>query len=214
MTIGSRLVIQGTIFGCILLAGFLYFLTAGVSYPQLALAASPNQPAPASTQAAPMQDLAAKPEASGDGAGELPVKGQCEISDRFPESVQRWCDLITYYAKLSGLSPDLVAALIWQESGGNPLAYSKSGAVGLMQVMPNDGLAASFMCQNGPCFSGRPSIEKLQDPEFNIDYGTRMLAELTAKHGNLRDALKSYGPVNMGYYYADQVLAIFENYKK
>ena len=208
MTIGSRLVIQGTLFGCILLAGFLYLLTAGVSYPQPALAASPNQPTPASINSVPMQ------EASGGAASDAAAQGHCELSDRFPASVQQWCDLITYYAKLSDLSPDLVAALIWQESGGNPVAYSKSGAVGLMQVMPNDGLAASFMCPNGPCFSSRPSIEKLQDPEFNIDYGTKMLAGLITKHGNLRDALKSYGPMNMGYYYADKVLAIFENYKK
>ncbi len=106
----------------------------------------------------------------------------------------------------------MVAALILQESGGDPQAYSKSGAVGLMQVMPNDGLAASFTCQNGPCFSSRPATSELQDPEFNIAYGTKYLASLLSKYGNLRDALKSYGPMNVGYYYADIVLAIFQNY--
>jgi len=44
----------------------------------------------------------------------------------------------------------LIAAVILQESGGDPSAYSSSGAVGLMQVMPRDGIAAEFMCVNGP----------------------------------------------------------------
>ena len=74
------------------------------------------------------------------------------MSRNYPENVLRWCELITQYGNEHGIDPDLLAALILQESGGNPTAYSHSGAVGLMQVMPNDGLAASFMCQNGPCF--------------------------------------------------------------
>lgn len=107
----------------------------------------------------------------------------------------------------------MVAALIWQESGGDPLAYSKSGAVGLMQVMPRDGIASTFMCVNGPCFANRPTIQVLQDPTSNIDYGTRMLSGLLQKHGNMRDALRYYGPMNVGYYYADKVLGIYHNYK-
>ncbi len=59
-----------------------------------------------------------------------------------------------------------------------------------MQVMPQDGRAANFMCANGPCFSSRPTISQLLDPEFNISYGTRMLAQLIGKQGNVREALK------------------------
>jgi soluble lytic murein transglycosylase-like protein len=112
------------------------------------------------------------------------------------------------------LDPDLVAALVWQESGGDPVAYSKSGAVGLMQVMPHDGLAAAFMCINGPCFANRPSIQELQDPTFNVEFGTRMLGGLNAKYGDLREALKYYGPKDVGYYYADKVLGIYASYKR
>jgi hypothetical protein len=77
---------------------------------------------------------------------------ECQVSSAFPESILRWCDQITKFSEKNDLDPDLIAALILQESGGNPSAYSKSGAVGLMQVMPRDGLAASFSCINGPCF--------------------------------------------------------------
>lgn len=137
----------------------------------------------------------------------------CQVSPAYPDDIRQWCELITHYASQNNLSPDLVAALIWQESGGNPVAYSKSGAVGLMQVMPRDGIAANFMCKNGPCFAKRPTINELEDPIFNIEYGTRMLAGLVNRNGNLRDALKAYGPMDMGYYYADKVLGIYESYK-
>ncbi|HEY9089412.1 MAG TPA: transglycosylase SLT domain-containing protein [Anaerolineaceae bacterium] len=135
----------------------------------------------------------------------------CALRSTFAGSVLQWCDLIQIYAAANGLEPALVAALITQESGGDPSAYSSSGAVGLMQVMPRDGLAASFMCIAGPCFVDRPSIQELSDPEFNIAYGTKMLSSLLQRHGNMRDALKNYGPRDVGYYYADLVLGIFEN---
>ena len=137
---------------------------------------------------------------------------KCLVSGNYPESIRQWCKLITEYSKKNKLDPDLIAALIWQESGGNPVAYSRSGAVGLMQVMPKDGIAATFQCKNGPCFASRPSIKELQDPKFNIKYGTGMLAGLVNRHGSVREALKYYGPMNVGYYYADKVIGIFNNY--
>ncbi len=136
----------------------------------------------------------------------------CRVSNKFPDTILQWCDLITANAKQTGLAPDLIAALIWQESGGDPLSYSHSGAVGLMQVMPRDGLAASFSCPNGPCFASRPTIAELQNPEFNIDYGANMLAGLVKRSGSLREALRAYGPMDMGYYYADKVLGIYQQY--
>jgi hypothetical protein len=138
----------------------------------------------------------------------------CEVSSRYPQQILQWCPLITAYSLTNSLDPDLIAALIWQESGGDALATSKSGAIGLMQVMPRDGVAATFMCINGPCFANRPSIHELQDPTFNVEFGTRMLAGLQAKYGDLREALKSYGPKDVGYYYADKVLGLYNSYRE
>jgi soluble lytic murein transglycosylase-like protein len=138
----------------------------------------------------------------------------CALSSSFPTEVTQWCGLITAYAEQHGLSADLIAALIWLESGGDQVAYSRSGAVGLMQVMPRDGIASSFMCKNGPCFTDRPTTAELQDPEFNISFGTRMLAKLLQRSGSMREALKNYGPMNVGYTYADKVLAIYERHRQ
>jgi soluble lytic murein transglycosylase-like protein len=140
-------------------------------------------------------------------------KPKCQVSSSYPDKILQWCSLITQYTNKYNLDANLIAAVILQESGGNPQAYSPSGAVGLMQIMPSDGLAAGFMCPAGPCFASRPTVQELQDPEFNINYGTRMLASLMDKYGNMRDALKAYGPGNSGYYYANKVLAIYDNYK-
>lgn len=142
-----------------------------------------------------------------------PETVSCSLPHSYPEDIRQWCPLIENAAQETGLPANLIAAVMLQESGGDPLIYSSSGAVGLMQVMPRDGLAAEFMCVNGPCFTDRPTIAELQDPAFNVAYGSRMLADLYARHGSYREALFKYGPINMGYYYADLVLKIWENYQ-
>ena len=142
-----------------------------------------------------------------------PENNGCAISATYPERIQQWCGLIDHYASENNLDPNLIAAVMLQESGGNPQAYSKSGAVGLLQVMPRDGIATKFMCINGPCFSSRPASEELFDPEFNISYGTHMLAGLIQKNGDVREALRAYGPMDMGYQYADIILSILERYR-
>ena len=154
----------------------------------------------------PNQNLAAASSPSRDDSS-------CQVSPLYPEEVRQWCSLIVENAEKNNLHPDLLAGLIWYESGGNASAYSHSGAVGLMQVMPRDGLAAKFMCINGPCFANRPSRVELENPEFNLEYGSRMLAGLYSRHQDLREALKSYGPSGAGYSYADKVLSIYERYR-
>ena len=131
-----------------------------------------------------VQELTAPP-AEQTAPPAAPADTACAVSRLFPQSVLQWCSPITRFANRHSLPPDLIASVVWLESGGNPVAYSRSGAVGLMQIMPRDGLSASFQCVNGPCFADRPSIAELQDPEYNIAFGTRMLAGLFRRYGNL-----------------------------
>ena len=206
MSIQSRLVmiIPGTLVSMIVVTVLLFNVSAGFSFPTSAAAAAPEA----------SESLNLTSNASGsDLQAQLADNVSCKVSQRFPEAILQWCDWITHYSELRGLAPDLVAALIWQESGGNHLAYSNSGAVGLMQVMPSDGLAASFNCVNGPCFASRPTMQELEDPEFNIAYGTKYLSQQIARHGNLREGLKAYGPMNVGFYYADKVIGIYESHR-
>lgn len=237
---GQSLVIQGACLGCLLLAAFGWFVTADAAGLQLPTgsistdALPPVEQLPAAQEQENVQttgeestgnleelfdasiaytpgDFNSPADSQADGSSDSHSAG-CQVSSAYPGSILEWCGLISQYADNNSLDPDLVAAVILQESGGQHLAYSHSGAVGLMQVMPRDGIAEKFMCKNGPCFSSRPTISELQDPEFNIAFGTRMLAGLKDRFGNIRDALKSYGPMDVGYAYADKVLAIHERY--
>lgn len=188
-----NIILTSTLIGCILLAIICLSLTTGIT------------PVVMSAVSQPATDISSEILSNN-----LP----CRVSKNYPDSIHQWCGLITLFAEQNNLSPDLIAALIWQESGGEALAYSKSGAVGLMQVMPHDGLAASFQCPNGPCFVDRPSIAELQDPTFNIAFGTQFLSGLVNKLGTQREALKAYGPHDVGYSYADKVLRIYETYQE
>ncbi len=197
---GPSLVIRGTMLGSLVVALLGWFLSAHIQLlanTEVAYAASP----------ALTNDQTAAPNPPPSPAD------QCGVSLSYPGGILQWCEIITSFASQAELPPDLIAAVMLQESGGDATAYSASGAVGLMQVMPRDGIAASFECINGPCFASRPTIEELQDPGFNIEYGAHMLAGLTARLGGLREALKAYGPMDVGYSYADKVLAIYENYR-
>jgi hypothetical protein len=203
MYLGPWLVTRGMVVGIIVLVVFSSIVITDLSIPSTSQASSEDDQITVGSNGEIVQD---EPDVQSLDSFE------CQISKKYPDSILQWCFLISVYADKFEFAPDLIAALIWQESGGQPGAYSKSGAVGLMQVMPRDGLAASFMCKNGPCFENRPTIKELQDPEYNIKYGTRMLARLVNNHGDLRNALKSYGPKDVGYYYADKVLGIYAKY--
>jgi len=219
----NRAVFIGVIWGVVLIISL-----ATLAGPQLAFASTQEPLKPGSGIFAPLinpsssgvQDQAASsadqpaqnnnpPEPKVQPVSDNSSNG-CSLGSNFPESVRRWCASIERNAAEKGLDPNLVASVMLQESGGDPNATSHSGAVGLLQVMPRDGIAASFQCINGPCFRSRPSMAELYDPEFNLNYGTGMLAGLVSKHGSVRDALRYYGPGDAGYSYADKVLAIYE----
>jgi soluble lytic murein transglycosylase-like protein len=197
---GPSLVIQGTLIGSVIVALLGWFLASQIKIL-------------ASTEVAYAASPALTNEQTATENQQLGPADRCSVSLSYPEGILQWCEIITTLAAQAELPPDLIAAVMLQESGGDATAYSASGAVGLMQVMPRDGLAASFECINGPCFASRPTIEELQDPSFNVEYGVRMLAGLNARLGGLREALKAYGPMDVGYSYADKVLAIYENYR-
>lgn len=78
--------------------------------------------------------------------------------------------LVTKYAKQYQVDAKLIYAIIKTESDFNQYAVSRSGAIGLMQIMPNtagtDAYAAIYNKK------GKPSREYLFDPANNIQMGT------------------------------------------
>ena len=153
-------------------------------------------------------------EGNGNSECSLPEKlGNQEYEESWGRVIS-YCQEITSASEQYGIAPEVIAAIILIESGGDAYAISTSGATGLMQIMPSDGYASTFNCINGPCFSNRPKTVELLDPEFNINFGVQLLANYVHSYGDLREGLFHYGPLDMGYEgYADKVLLLAEHIK-
>lgn len=92
------------------------------------------------------------------------------LGSAVPASVSQWGSTIVSASNAYGVDPNLVAAIIRTESGGDPNAGNPSGAVGLMQV------------QYGS-----------YDPSTNIYAGVRLYAQYLAEfNGNTELALAAY----------------------
>lgn len=82
-------------------------------------------------------------------------------------------------AKAQSLPAALVRAVIVVESGFNPRAVSKKGAIGLMQLQP--------------ATARRYGVKDIYNPEQNIRAGTHYLSDLLARFdSNLELALAAY----------------------
>jgi soluble lytic murein transglycosylase-like protein len=86
--------------------------------------------------------------------------------------------LIEPAARKYGLDSRLVAAVIWVESSGDPKAESRTGAKGLMQLMP--ATARSL------------GVSNAFDPAQNVEGGTRYLKQQLDDHRDLSLALAAY----------------------
>jgi hypothetical protein len=97
-------------------------------------------------------------------------------------NITKWAKLITQYATDNGLDPNLVAAVIEEESKGNPNLVSSAGAVGLLQIMPYE-----------VGFTWRPRAYVLRKPAANLEWGTNTLNEIVRQaQGRITLAVMAY----------------------
>jgi soluble lytic murein transglycosylase-like protein len=116
--------------------------------------------------------------------------GGANIPKRFWEilfPLPYW-DSIRAEAEKRGLDPYLLASIIRQESAFEPSTVSNAGAVGLMQIMPEE---VSRIAAAGGL--GNVTRESLFDPTTNIAVGAAEYAQkLAAMNGNHTLAIASY----------------------
>jgi hypothetical protein len=101
-----------------------------------------------------------------------------------PEAGRRYAAAITDAANAAGVDPALLAALVWTESEFQPDAVSRSGAVGLGQLMPDTAAALGV----------DPT-----DPIANLDGAARFLSLQISRFGSLELGLAAYnaGPTRV-----------------
>ena len=86
-------------------------------------------------------------------------------------------------AREAGLDPLLIVAMMAIESSFNPMAESRAGAQGLMQVIPRWHM--DKIGEDAP-------RDVLFDPVFNVQVGTQVLVEGLQRYGTLQAALQYY----------------------
>ena len=95
------------------------------------------------------------------------------------ELIQRYSPIVDVASRAYGVDKALVHAVISAESGYNPSAVSRAGAVGLMQLMPQT--------------AKRYGVKNILDPVDNIHGGVRYLKDLLMMfNGNIELAVAAY----------------------
>jgi soluble lytic murein transglycosylase len=118
---------------------------------------------------------------------------ELNVQDLFLSHPRLYLDLIEKYSLETELGAEIVYGLIRTESLFMPEAVSRSGAVGLTQLMPPTALemAGRIARQGGPDYRGSNGPD-LKNPEINIHIGAYYLRYLTGQTGNPMLALLAY----------------------
>lgn len=114
----------------------------------------------------------ARPASAADAGAEAPG-----WAERLPAAGRQWAPMIERAAAAAGVEPELLAALTQAESGFDPSARSRAGAIGLAQLMP--GTASAL------------GVDPV-DPEQNLVGGARYLREQLDRFGAADLALAAY----------------------
>ena len=95
--------------------------------------------------------------------------------------------IVTGHAQNYDLDAALLAAVIYRESKFEADAESSSGAIGLMQLLPDT--AEGIALHTG---GARFRVQDLYDPEINVRYGSFYLRRLLRKYEDTPLALAAY----------------------
>lgn len=130
------------------------------------------------------------------------------------ESLPPYHSIILQAADRHDIDPALICAVIMAESSYNPNAVSKSGARGLMQLMPKTARALG--------------VKDSLNPEHNINGGAKYIRQLLDRFdGNVKLALAAYNagsryvkkyrgipPFRETQNYVKKVMSYYEDYQK
>ena len=108
----------------------------------------------------------------------IPVPAPRRNVEVDPANRKLFAPLVAAVAREQGLDPALLHAVVTVESGYDPRARSRKGAIGLMQLMPET--------------ARRYGVGNIWEPGDNLRGGARYLRDLLARFGDLSLALAAY----------------------
>jgi len=88
-------------------------------------------------------------------------------------------DILRAAAAMVALDLALLAAVAATESAFNPMAVSRKGAIGLMQIMPSTAIRYGVVAS-----TAQGLRERLFDPVLNAQLGARVLSDLVRRFGD------------------------------
>ncbi|GMU59963.1 MAG: hypothetical protein AMXMBFR34_17260 [Myxococcaceae bacterium] len=122
----------------------------------------------------------------GDLAGPISTERRALWEIAYPRAFREL--VVTHAAAADGLDPDLLQALMREESALDPKALSWAGALGLCQLMPPTAAEVA-----GKLKLKRPSHAQLLEPDLNIRLGSRYLSDLLLRARGVKQfALAGY----------------------
>lgn len=123
-----------------------------------------------------MQNKGQKPYVEeGEGIKQLGPKALAEL---VPLRMAKYIDAVDHASKAYKIEPELLFAVMQQESGGDPNAESHAGAKGLMQLI--DSTAADM------------GVQDVFDPVQNVHGGAKYLRQQIDSFGTIEHALAAY----------------------
>lgn len=129
-------------------------------------------------------------------------------------SLKQWCPYINKYSQEAGISPDIIVAVINQESGGDysVIGSDGCGSVGLMQIIAKDfknypspirNICPTEFGEND--FPDRPTGAELLIPEKNIQTGVGLIKTHLKENYNSDDMIKALIAYNGGKSYGELI---------
>ncbi|MCL2683811.1 MAG: lytic transglycosylase domain-containing protein [Synergistaceae bacterium] len=155
-----------------------------------------------------LEEVLDDPYANDDG-GYADIVVPASVSAR----MSMWEDKLQELCEQYGVDPHLARSVMRMESGGNPNAISRAGAIGLMQLMPGTAKGLGVDPKN---------------PHRNLEGGIKYLAQLSDKYdGDLTKTLAAYNagsgrvdsyggipPFPETQRYVKNVLALYQKYSR
>lgn len=146
----------------------------------LLLASGRSDLASVETPPVSLANSGASEAAPGSGFGSVEIVAILrDVNPRLSESeLQRIAAAVRHSSAKHGIDPELVTAVMWEESDARPWVRSPKGAVGLMQVMP-------YMSARMEIAGNLTTIEK------NIEVGCLILSDNIRRLG-VEDGISAY----------------------